>query len=56
MGGTDAASGCRPSTLLPHGRDLADHKNKDVMTLEWSSDGEFLATGSYDGVRRGNET
>mmetsp|Transcript_29774 Transcript_29774/g.50778 ORF Transcript_29774/g.50778 Transcript_29774/m.50778 type:complete len:831 (+) Transcript_29774:153-2645(+) len=40
------------SILLPHGHDTADKKNKDVTTLEWSSSGEVLATGSYDGVAR----
>ena len=40
------------SRLLPHGNNSTDQKNKDVTTLEWSSDGELLATGSYDGVAR----
>ena len=40
------------SILLPHGHDTTDKKNKDVTTLEWSSAGEMLATGSYDGVAR----
>lgn len=40
------------SILLPHGHDTTDKKNKDVTTLEWSSSGEVLATGSYDGVAR----
>lgn len=52
MGGTDAAAGLGPVRLLPHGDDTRDKKNKDVTTLEWSSDGKLLATGSYDGVAR----
>lgn len=52
MGGPDASSGCGPVRLLPHGVDPNDRKNKDVTTLEWSSDGNLLATGSYDGVAR----
>lgn len=52
MNGTDAAAGLGPVQLLPHGEDPNDKKNKDVTTLEWSSDGKLLATGSYDGVAR----
>lgn len=52
MGGTEASSGLGPVRLLPHGEDPRDKKNKDVTTLEWSSDGTLLATGSYDGVAR----
>ncbi|KAL9181443.1 hypothetical protein ACHAXT_010248 [Thalassiosira profunda] len=52
IAGPDASGGCRHSILLPHGHDGGDAKNKDVTTLEWSSDGELLATGSYDGVAR----
>lgn len=52
MGGPDAASGCSSVRELPHGIDPSDRKNKDVTTLEWSSDGKLLATGSYDGVAR----
>ena len=52
MGGADAAAGLGPVRLLPHGEDPRDKKNKDVTTLEWSSDGKLLATGSYDGVAR----
>jgi len=40
----------RTSILLEHGP--AGQPNKDVTTLEWSSSGELLATGSYDGVAR----
>eukprot|EP00586_Coscinodiscus_wailesii_P013651 CAMPEP_0172520086 /NCGR_PEP_ID=MMETSP1066-20121228/291797_1 /TAXON_ID=671091 /ORGANISM="Coscinodiscus wailesii, Strain CCMP2513" /LENGTH=781 /DNA_ID=CAMNT_0013302781 /DNA_START=529 /DNA_END=2874 /DNA_ORIENTATION=- len=50
MGGTEAASGCASTRLLQHGN--PSDRNKDVTTLEWSSDGELLATGSYDGVAR----
>lgn len=52
INGPDASGGCQKSILLPHGHDSSDKKNKDVTTLEWSSNGELLATGSYDGVAR----
>jgi WD40 repeat protein len=52
MGGPDASGGCSSVRELPHGVDPNDRKNKDVTTLEWSSDGKLLATGSYDGVAR----
>jgi WD40 repeat protein len=52
MLGGAAKAGLKNVKLLPHGTDPRDKKNKDVTTLEWSSDGEFLATGSYDGVAR----
>ena len=53
MGGAKATDGLGPVRLLPHGTDATqDQKNKDVTTLEWSSDGQLLATGSYDGVAR----
>jgi len=52
INGPDASGGCQQSILLPHGQDSSDKKNKDVTTLEWSSNGELLATGSYDGVAR----
>lgn len=52
MGGPEATAGLGPVRLLPHGIDPQDRKNKDVTTLEWSSDGNLLATGSYDGVAR----
>lgn len=52
VNGLHAANGLKGCKLLPHGSDTRDLKNKDVTTLEWSSDGEFLATGSYDGVAR----
>ena len=52
MGGAKAAEGLGPVRLLPHGTGPRDRKNKDVTTLEWSSDGKLLATGSYDGVAR----
>ena len=28
------------------------NQNRDVTSLDWSSDGNFLATGSYDGYAR----
>eukprot|EP00934_Nitzschia_sp_Nitz4_P006914 Nitzschia sp. Nitz4//scaffold3_size479765//124131//126796//NITZ4_000054-RA/size479765-processed-gene-0.98-mRNA-1//-1//CDS//3329550620//6904//frame0 len=52
MGGKKAAQGLGAVRLLPHGTGPRDKKNKDVTTLEWSSDGNLLATGSYDGVAR----
>lgn len=52
MGGAKASAGLGPVRLLPHGTGPRDRKNKDVTTLEWSSDGKLLATGSYDGVAR----
>ena len=52
MGGKYARDGYHSVKLLPHGTDRWDLKNKDVTTLEWASNGEFLATGSYDGVAR----
>jgi transducin (beta)-like 1 len=45
-----ASSGLKGCKLLSHGNDSGDKKNKDVTTLQWSSDGTLLATGSYDGV------
>lgn len=52
MGGKEAKDGSGTCRLLQHGTDATDTKNKDVTTLEWSSNGELLATGSYDGVAR----
>ncbi|GAX21127.1 transducin (beta)-like 1 [Fistulifera solaris] len=52
MGGKCARDGYHSVKLLPHGTDRWDSKNKDVTTLEWASNGEYLATGSYDGVAR----
>ena len=52
INGPGASGGYQQSILLPHGHDSSDKKNKDVTTLEWSSNGELLATGSYDGVAR----
>ena len=52
MGGQSSQSGTGPCRLLQHGMNSEDNKNKDVTTLEWSSSGELLATGSYDGVAR----
>jgi len=52
MGGRNARKGSGSCKLLQHGTNSSDKKNKDVTTLEWSSDGELLATGSYDGVAR----
>jgi WD40 repeat protein len=47
-----AKSGLKACTELPHGIETGDKKNKDVTTLEWSTDGLLLATGSYDGIAR----
>jgi WD40 repeat protein len=52
MSGGNAKAGLKSVKLLPHGADARDKKNKDVTTLEWSMNGEFLATGSYDGIAR----
>lgn len=52
MGGKEAKDGSGICRLLQHGTDSTDFKNKDVTTLEWSPNGELLATGSYDGVAR----
>jgi len=54
MAGPDARAGLVGGTsrLLQHGTNASDKKNKDVTTLEWSPNGEMLATGSYDGVAR----
>jgi transducin (beta)-like 1 len=52
MNGGSTRAGIRAVKTLPHGTDPRDKKNKDVTTLEWSSDGQYLATGSYDGVAR----
>jgi transducin (beta)-like 1 len=52
MNGGTAKAGIRSVKTLPHGTDPLDKKNKDVTTLEWSFDGQLLATGSYDGVAR----
>mmetsp|Transcript_13340 Transcript_13340/g.37558 ORF Transcript_13340/g.37558 Transcript_13340/m.37558 type:complete len:1067 (-) Transcript_13340:1264-4464(-) len=52
VNGPCAADGLGQVQFLPHGVNPRDRKNKDVTTLEWSSDGKLLATGSYDGVAR----
>ncbi|GKY97528.1 hypothetical protein MPSEU_000711000 [Mayamaea pseudoterrestris] len=52
MSGGKAKAGLKTVKLLPHGTDASDKKNKDVTTLEWSMNGEYLATGSYDGIAR----
>lgn len=52
MNDNSAKAGLKGCKLLPHGIDTGDRKNKDVTTLEWSSEGTLLATGSYDGVAR----
>jgi transducin (beta)-like 1 len=52
MNDMHARSGLRRCTELPHGIETGDKKNKDVTTLEWSSSGQLLATGSYDGIAR----
>lgn len=52
LNGNLASDGLKTSIELPHGDNSADRANKDVTTLEWSSDGKLLATGSYDGIAR----
>lgn len=47
-----AKAGLKECIELPHGIETGDKKNKDVTTLEWSTDGLLLATGSYDGIAR----
>jgi transducin (beta)-like 1 len=47
-----AKAGLKGCIELPHGIESGDKKNKDVTTLEWSTDGLLLATGSYDGIAR----
>lgn len=39
------------STILPH-ISLEGEKMKDVTSISWSSGGNFLATGCYDGITR----
>lgn len=39
------------STILPH-ISLEGEKMKDVTSISWSSSGNFLATGCYDGITR----
>ena len=52
MSGKYASAGLKKSILLLHSIDSGDTRNKDVTTLEWSSDGTLLATGSYNGIAR----
>jgi transducin (beta)-like 1 len=52
MNNKHASAGLKRCTELPHGIESGDRKNKDVTTLEWSTDGTLLATGSYDGIAR----
>jgi transducin (beta)-like 1 len=47
-----ANAGLKSCIELPHGLESGDRRKKDVTTLEWSSDGLLLATGSYDGFAR----
>ena len=47
-----ASAGLKSCIELPHGLESGDRRKKDVTTLEWSSDGLLLATGSYDGFAR----
>ena len=52
MNDTRANAGLKSCIELPHGIETADRRKKDVTTLEWSTDGLLLATGSYDGFAR----
>lgn len=47
-----ANAGLKSCIELPHGIESGDRRKKDVTTLEWSTDGVLLATGSYDGFAR----
>jgi WD40 repeat protein len=38
-----------PTAILPHIQ-LVGEKYKDVTSITWSPDGQFLATGCYDGM------
>ena len=38
------------SIVLEH--HTTDQEHKDVTTMDWSPNGEYLATGSYDGIAR----
>lgn len=40
-----------PTSVLPH-CSVEGEKNKDVTSISWSPDGQFLATGCYDGMAR----
>ena len=40
------------SISLPHSSPDDKEKPKDVTTLDWSGNGQLLATGSYDGLAR----
>lgn len=39
------------SAVMPHSHQLGE-RYKDVTSVHWSADGQFLATGCYDGVAR----
>jgi WD40 repeat protein len=52
MNDVRASAGLKSCIELPHGIESGDRRKKDVTTLEWSTDGVLLATGSYDGFAR----
>ncbi|MCD7470778.1 hypothetical protein HAX54_010888 [Datura stramonium] len=45
-------SGPSNVAVLKHLKSRSNEKSKDVTTLDWSSEGTLLATGSYDGQAR----
>ena len=47
-----AEGGQATSISLPHSSPDDKEKPKDVTTLDWSGNGQLLATGSYDGLAR----
>ena len=47
-----AEGGEATSISLPHSSPDDKEKPKDVTTLDWSGNGQLLATGSYDGLAR----
>lgn len=48
----DGGSIDKPLVLKHVNMQAPGNKSKDVTTMDWSLDGNFLATGSYDGLAR----
>lgn len=42
----------RPLVLKHINQQTPSTKSKDVTTMDWSFDGAYLATGTYDGLAR----